>query len=156
MSTEENAESASIGYAESFRDLRVYQKARELGRVIFRLSKSFPAEERFSLTDQIRRASRSIGAQIAEAWAKRRYENHFISKLTDADAEQMETQHWLGCTLDSGYASVETLRPAVDCCMEIGRMLNSMILSAESFCSASSRLRELGHGFPAPALDSNF
>src|SRR5262245_56625403 len=90
------------GYAESFRDLRVYQKARELSRAVFELSKTFPREERYSLTDQIPRASWSIGAQIAEAWGKRRYENHFTSKLTDADSEQMETQHWLGCTLDCG------------------------------------------------------
>ena len=60
------------------------------------ISKNFPREELFALTDQIRRSSRAIGAQLAEAWGKRRYEKHFISKLTDADAEQMETQHWIG------------------------------------------------------------
>ena len=80
-----------LNHARSFRDLAVYQKARTVSRSIFELSKDFPKEETYSLTDQIRRASRSIGAQIAEAWAKRRYERHFVSKLTDADAEQMET-----------------------------------------------------------------
>jgi four helix bundle protein len=82
-------------HAKSFRDLVVYQKAKEVSRTIFEISKGFPKEETYSLTDQIRRASRSIGAQIAEAWAKRRYARHFVSKLTDADAEQMETQHWV-------------------------------------------------------------
>jgi four helix bundle protein len=65
--------------------------------------RAFPKEETFSLTDQIRRSSRSIGANIAEAWAKRRYERHFVCKLTDADGEQMETQHWIGTALDCGY-----------------------------------------------------
>lgn len=75
--------------AKCFRDLIVYQKARQVATTIYHLSLSFPKEETYSLTDQVRRASRSTGAQIAEAWAKRRYERHFISKLTDADAEQL-------------------------------------------------------------------
>jgi four helix bundle protein len=83
-------------YARSFKDLRVYQKARDVSRAVFKLSRSFPKEEMCSLTDPIRRATRFVGAQIAEAWGKRRYEKHFISKLTDADAEQMESQHWVG------------------------------------------------------------
>ena len=83
-------------HAHSFRDLLVYQKASEVTESIFEISKNFPREELFALTDQIRRSSRAIGAQLAEAWGKRRYEKHFISKLTDADAEQMETQHWIG------------------------------------------------------------
>ena len=92
-------------YARSFKDLRVYQRAREVSRAVFRLSRTFPKEEMYSLTDQLRRAARSVGAQIAEAWGKRRYEKHFVSKLTDADAEQMETQHWVGEALDCGYVS---------------------------------------------------
>ena len=84
-----------LGYVKHFKDLEVYKRQLELSRDVFRLSKRFPAEERFSLTDQLRRASLSIGAQIAEAWAKRLYPKHFISKLSDADGEQMETQHWL-------------------------------------------------------------
>ena len=90
-------------HAESFRDLVVYQKARAVARRFFELSKSFPREELYSLTDQGRRSSRSIGAQIAEAWAKRGYERHFSSKLTDADGEQQETQHWVDTALDCGY-----------------------------------------------------
>ena len=90
-----------MGYVKSFRDLEVYKLAREVSKEIFIISKEFPKEERYSLTDQIRRSSRSVGAQIAEAWGKRRYEMHFISKLTDADAEQLETQHWLEVSEES-------------------------------------------------------
>src|SRR3990172_8317679 len=96
---------AKLEYASSFRDLIVYRKARELSLGIFRLTKRFPTEENYSLTDQIRRSSRSIGAQIAESWAKRRYEKHFVSKLTDSDGEQQETQHWIETALDCGYLS---------------------------------------------------
>lgn len=70
-------------YAKSFKDLRVYQRGREVSRAVFRLSKTFPKDEMYSLSDQIPRAARSMGAQIAEAWGKRRYEKHFVSKLTD-------------------------------------------------------------------------
>jgi len=78
-----------LAYVRHFKELEVYKRQRELSGGVFRLSKRFPTEEKFSLTDQLRRASRSIGAQIAEAWAKRLYPKHFISKLSDADGEQM-------------------------------------------------------------------
>lgn len=94
---------SGLQHAQSFRDLVVYQKCRQLSREIMRLTRLFPKEEIFSLTDQIRRSSRSVGANIAEAWAKRRYEKHFISKLTDSDGEQMETQHWIETALDCEY-----------------------------------------------------
>ena len=126
----------TIGYARSFKDLRVYQKAREVSRAVFKLSKAFPKEEMYSLTDQIRRAARSVGAQIAEAWGKRRYEKHFVSKLTDADAEQMETQHWVGEALDCGYISPADAAQLNSGLEEIGRMLNSMIEKADSFCGS--------------------
>ena len=120
--------------ARSFKELRVYQKAREVSRAVFTLSKSLPKEEMYSLTDQIRRAARSVGAQIAEAWGKRRYEKHFVSKLTDADSEQMETQHWVSEALDCGYISpAEAARLNSDL-EETGRMLNSMISKADAFC----------------------
>jgi four helix bundle protein len=90
-------------HANSFKELVVYQKARDLAKSVFEITKTFPKEEMYSLTDQIRRSSRSIGAQIAEAWSKRRYERHFISKLTDADAEQLETQHWIIVAQDCEY-----------------------------------------------------
>src|SRR6516225_11790931 len=121
-------------YARSFKELRVYQKAREVSKEVFRVSKGFPREETYSLTDQLRRAARSIGAQIAEAWGKRRYEKHFVSKLTDADAEQMETQHWVGEALDCGYLAAVEASKLNSNLEEIGRMLNSMIEKADCFC----------------------
>src|ERR1039457_840724 len=133
----------TIGYARSFKDLRVYQKAREVSRAVFKLSKAFPKEEIYSLTDQTRRAVRSVGAQVAEAWGKRRYEKHFVSKLTDADAEQMETQHWVGEGLDCGYLSPADAAQLNSGLEEIGRMLNSMMEKADSFCgSPDGVLRE--------------
>ena len=114
-------------HAESFRDLVVYQKARVVSRRFFDLSKAFPKDERYSLTDQGRRASRSIGAQIAEAWAKRSYEKHFVSKLTDADGEQQETQHWVDTALDCGYVNRQTRDEMVSELERIGRMLQSMM-----------------------------
>jgi four helix bundle protein len=134
----------TTSYARSFKDLHVYQKAREASRTVFRLSKTFPKEEMYSLTDQVRRAVRSVGAQIAEAWGKRRYERHFVSKLTDADAEQMETQHWVGEALDCGYmppADAAQLNSGLE---EIGRMLGSMIEKADSFCNSDTgQVREV-------------
>ena len=129
-------------YARSFKDLRVYQKAREVSQVVFRLSKTFPKEETYSLTDQFRRAARSVGAQIAEAWGKRRYEKHFVSKLTDADAEQIETQHWVGEARDCGYVTLAEAGQLDSELEEVGRMLNSMIEKADSFCGAPDALHE--------------
>jgi four helix bundle protein len=87
----------------SFRDLRVYKSAKELQQAIFHISKTWPSDEKFSLTDQVRRSSRSIGANIAESWAKRNYPSHFVSKLTDADGELQETAHWISTALDCRY-----------------------------------------------------
>lgn len=130
-------------YARSFKDLRVYEKAREVSRMVFKFSKAFPKEEMYSLTDQVRRAARSVGAQIAEAWGKRRYEKHFVSKLTDADAEQMETQHWVGEALDCGYITPTEAGQANSKLEEIGRMLHSMMEKSDSFCgSPEGVLRE--------------
>ena len=127
-----------LNHAKSFRDLVVYQKAKKVSRKIFEISKGFPKEETYSLTDQIRRASRSIGAQIAEAWAKRRYERHFVSKLTDADAEQMETQHWVDEACDCQYLDSKQAEELTEELMQIGRMLNSMMDKANLFCAQSN------------------
>ena len=81
--------------ADSFRDLDVYQRAFTIQQELFKLSKRWPKIEDYALTDQIRRSSRSVGANLAESWAKRRYPAHFLSKLTDADGELQETMHWL-------------------------------------------------------------
>lgn len=122
-------------YVKSFRDLEVYRLSRQLSKDIFEVSKKFPKEEMYSLTDQIRRSSRSIGAQIAEAWGKRKYEKHFVSKLTDADGEQLETQHWIETTLDCTYISKELADHLLQQCTSLGRMLNSMINKSASFCN---------------------
>jgi four helix bundle protein len=125
---------SKLGHAESFRDLVVYKNARKLAKSIFELTKSFPMEEMYSLTDQVRRSSRSVGAQIAEAWAKRRYKKHFVSKLTDADGEQQETQHWIETAEDCRYLSLEQTQKLNSSLSEIGRMINSMINKADIFC----------------------
>jgi four helix bundle protein len=121
-------------YVKSFRDLEVYKLAREVAKEIFIISKEFPKEEKYSLTDQIRRSSRSVGAQIAEAWGKRRYEMHFISKLTDADAEQLETQHWLEVSEESQYIDTLERDHLLAKCESIGKMLYSMIDKSSTFC----------------------
>jgi len=126
-------------YAKSHRDLIVYQKSRMLAGEIFEMTKSFPKEETYSLTDQVRRSSRSVGAQIAEAWAKRAYEKHFISKLTDSDGEQHETQHWIETAEDCGYISHEKSELLVEKCREVGRLLGSMIDKAALFCNPPVR-----------------
>jgi four helix bundle protein len=126
----------ALEHAKTFKDLRVYQKAREVSRVVFHLSKAFPKEEMYSLTDQIRRGARSVGAQIAEAWGKRRFEKHFVSKVTDADAEQLETQHWVSEALDCGYISSADAIQLNSGLEEVGRMLNSMMEKANSFCDS--------------------
>jgi len=121
-------------HAKGFQDLEVYQKAVAIAQDIYKLTKTFPKEETYSLTDQVRRCSRSIGAQIAEAWGKRRYERHFISKLTDADAEQMETQHWLSVAAACSYLSHEEAERLISELARVGRMLNSMMRKADQFC----------------------
>lgn len=126
-------------YGKSFRDLEVYRLAREVAKEIYILSKEFPAEERYSLTDQIRKSSRSVGAQIAEAWGKRRYENHFISKLTDADSEQLETQHWLEVSEECDYIDLEQTKALLQKCESIGKMIQVMINKASSFCKQGNR-----------------
>jgi four helix bundle protein len=132
-----------LGYVRRFQDLAVYKKARNLAREIFRASQTFPSEEKFSLTDQMRRASRAVGAQIAEAWAKRRYEKHFVSKLTDADGEQLETQHWLTSAYDCGYLTRDEAHRLGALCLEVGRMLGEMMSKSEQFCqSKTERLQE--------------
>src|SRR5690242_9519066 len=126
----------SLEHVQSFKELRVYQKTKAVSQAVFKCSKRFPKEEMYSLTDQFRRSARSIGAQIPEAWAKRRYEKHFASKLSDADAEQMETQHWVGEALDCECISSADATELNSGLEEIGRMLNSMITIADSFCSS--------------------
>jgi four helix bundle protein len=110
-----------------------------LSKEIFEITKMFPNDEMYSLTDQIRRSSRSVGAQIAEAWAKRKYEKHFVSKLTDADGEQLETQHWIETAVDCSYISNELALGLIKRYASIGRMLNAMIVKSTLFCAGNNR-----------------
>jgi len=119
---------------ESFRDLKVYKLAFELQQEIYDLTKRFPKEERYSLTDQIRRASRSVGANIAESWQKRRYVAHFVSKLSDADGEQAESRHWLDTSLSCSYISTEEHEHLAQRYKEVGKMLGKMMQEPEKWC----------------------
>jgi four helix bundle protein len=114
-------------------NLEAYKSAFWLAMSIFEISKEFPNEEKFSLTDQIRRSSRAINANLAEAYAKRRYEAHFISKLTDADMENTETQVWLKFAFECQYIDFEVYEECVEKSKEIGRILNYMILNPKKF-----------------------
>jgi four helix bundle protein len=117
----------------SFHGLRVYQKAFDLQQAVFRISKTWPHEEKFSLVDQVCRSSRSIGANLAESWAKRNYPAHFISKLTDADGELQETSHWLATAYSCQYINDKQeaeFRSQID---QIGKMLGKMMSKSESF-----------------------
>jgi len=115
------------------RDLKVFQLAFELAMEIFAVSRNFPREERYSLTDQIRRSSRSVAANIAEGYRKRQYPNMFASKLADADAEATETQVWLDFALRCEYQAVDQHSQLITHCTEIGKMLGSMIAHPERF-----------------------
>jgi len=115
------------------KELIVYQKAYALAMEIYAVSKNWPAEERFSLIDQIRRSSRSVCANIREAWAKRRYQAHFVSKLSDADAENGETDTWLDFARDCGHLSVSDHTNLAEECKEVGAMLSSMINNPKGF-----------------------
>jgi four helix bundle protein len=128
---------SKLEYANSFRDLIVYRKAREFSLAIFILTERLPKKEDYSLTDQIHHSSRSIGAQIAEAWAKRQYEKHFLSKLSDSDAEQQETQHWIETALDCKDISQEEANSLLEKCTEIGRLLGGMMAKSDQFCKPS-------------------
>lgn len=120
---------------QSFEELEVYKHAFVLCRSVFQLSKRFPQEERYALTDQIRRASRSIGANLAESWAKRRYSAHFLSKLTDADAELQETKHWVDIVESCNYLDKLESKALREQLSLVGRLLGSMVQESDSFCS---------------------
>jgi four helix bundle protein len=118
----------------SFKELRVYQTAFELQQELFEISKGFPRSETYSLIDQIRRSSRSVGANLAEAWQKRRYPAHFVSKLTDSDGEQAETQHWITTATACGYIDPERAAGVLERYASLGCMIGSMLAHPEKFC----------------------
>ena len=123
----------------SFRDLDVYKSAREEAKTIFSVTQSFPLEEKYSITDQIRRSSRAVNAMIAEAWARRRYPAAFVNKILEALGEAMETQAWLDHARGCGYISVETYRELDQAWQRIGAMLNKMVQRADDFCRSASK-----------------
>lgn len=124
---------------QSFRDLDVYRLGREQAKQIFLVSKTFPKEETYSLTDQIRRSSRAVNAMIAEAWGRRRYIAAFVNKMDEALAEAMETQSWLDHALDCSYINPTVHRELDDAWQHIGAMLNRIIERADTFCHPSPR-----------------
>ena len=123
----------------SAKDLEVYKKAYAVSMEIFQLSRSWPAEERYSLTDQVRRSSRSVCSNLREAWGKRRYEAHFISKLSDCDGENSETDTWLDYARDCGYLAVEQHAEMTGCITEVGKMLGGMLKNPEPFLLESKK-----------------
>jgi four helix bundle protein len=124
----------------SAKELTVYQKAYALAMRVHELSKSFPPEERFALTGQIRRSSRSVCMNLREAWAKRRYGSHFVSKLTDCDAENSETDTSLDFAKNCGYLSVQDHQALVGLGEEVGKMLGAMLQNPDPFlCPPAER-----------------
>ena len=120
----------------SVRDLNVYRLAFDTAMVIFELSKEFPIEEKYSLTDQIRRSSRSVCTNLAEGWRKRRYKAVFVNKLTDAEQEAAETQTWLEFALACKYITQEIFTNLDEKYEHIFAQLITMERKADSFCKA--------------------
>ena len=118
----------------SFRDLNVYKTARAETQAIYQRSRNFPVEEKYSLTDQLRRSSRAVKAMIAEAWARRRYRAVFINKIDEALGEATETQSWLDDCLDCGYISADEFKKMDAAWQGIGALLNKMTARAYDFC----------------------
>ena len=116
-----------------FKQLLAYQKGFNLAMTIFNLSKDFPKEEKYALTDQVRRSSRSVCANIAEAYRKRRYPRHFVSKLTDADAENSETSTWIDFAFESKYLSLHKKNELNEEVIQIGKLINYMINNPKKF-----------------------
>lgn len=119
-------------------DLKVFQKSVDVAMIIYELSKSFPKEELYSLTDQIRRSSRSVSANISEAWGKRKYEKSFIAKLTDSEGEARETQTWLLFALKCNYINDDQFNNLNNQYNQIIGMLVNMMSQSQSWCSFSS------------------
>lgn len=125
---------SKAGIARSFRDLNVYRIAREAAQKIYEFSQRLPVDERYALSDQIRRSSRPVKAMIAEAWARRCYKVVFVNKLDEALGEATETQSWLDDAIDAGYLSSEEFSVFDSRYISITRMLSRMIDRADDFC----------------------
>ena len=120
---------------QGFRDLIVYQKSYKLAMEIFKITKSFPKEEKYSLVDQMIRSSRSVPANIAEAWVKRKYPKSFISKLLDSLAEESETEVWIDMSKDCEYIDDQLHNSLLERYQEVAKMLNAMINNPGKFCN---------------------
>lgn len=127
---------AAIG---SFRDLDVYKIPRENAKKIFLVTRNFPDDEKYSLTNQIRRSSRAVCAMLAEAWARRRYQAAFVNKINEALGEAMETQSWLDHAVDCSYINAKQFQEMDSAWQHVGAMLNRMMERAETFCRALNR-----------------
>ncbi len=123
----------------SFRDLEVYKLAREHAKIIFITTEKFAKEEKYSLTDQIRRSSRAVNAMVAEAWARRRYPAVFVNKIDEAMGEAMETQAWLDHAFDCTYLDRSQYREIDDAWQHIGAMLNRIIDRVDDFCKSARK-----------------
>ena len=119
---------------QGFRDLIVYQKSYKLAMEIFEITKTYPKEEKYLLIDQIRRSSRSIPSNIAEAWVKRKYPKSFVSKLLDSLAEESETEVWIDMSQDCKYIDDQLHNNLLGRLQEVAKMLNSMINTPDKFC----------------------
>lgn len=119
---------------DSYKDLIVYQKAYKLAMEIFELSIGFPLDEKYSLTDQIRRSSRSVTSNLAEMWSKRRYEKSFVNKLTDSLGETQETEVWLDYSKDCGYVQKEVHERLINEYIEVRKILISMLNNPDKWC----------------------
>ena len=119
--------------AKSIRDTKVYKLSFELAMKIFEISKSFPKAETYSLTDQIRRSSRSICTNLSESFRKRRYPAHFVSKISDSDMENCETQTWLDFALACHYINQDQFTELMNYSEEIGKLLNHMLNNPEKY-----------------------
>jgi four helix bundle protein len=123
----------------SFRDLDVYQQGLQEAKKVFLITKTFPKEERYSLTDQIRRSSRAVNAMLAEAWARRRYISAFVNKVNESLGEAMETQAWLDHALACDYINTKQHAALDKEWQRIGAMLNGMIQKADTFCRPTAK-----------------
>lgn len=134
MNMESTGKTTTGRLAAGYRELEIYKLTMKFQQSVFEATKLFPKEETYSLTDQIRRSSRSIGANIAESWAKRRYPAHFASKLTDSDGELQETMHWIRTAFAYTYFTKEHATELAAQADMFGRMLNKMIANHHQFC----------------------
>jgi four helix bundle protein len=129
---------------QGFRDLEVYQLASRLAMEIYHESKSLPKDERFSLTDQIRRSSRSVAANIGERFRKRQYPKMFLSKLADANAEATETQVWLDAARDCDYMTVKRRAELTKGDEEVGKLLGTRMSMPEKYCAIHQKVGKYG------------